>query len=176
MLRRHDRARSLARSFVLAAALAPLAWAGVARAQQQPPAGTTTQPPPGAPSGPVPNPTPNPAGDTQDLVKQGQQRPADGGVPTRPTDVFSDDWFGRARPIFEIHGYFRTRAELFHNFFLGRHDNPGSGSHLWPQPLDQSYTDTGGQAHNTALCGPLGNQPCQQPRFAHARRPVYHHR
>ena len=119
---------------LLAAALAPLAWAGAARAQQQPaPAGTSTSPPPPgvAPStGTVPS--PNPTGDTQDLVKQGQQRPTDGSVPTRPTDVFTDDWWGRARPIFEIHGYFRVRAELFHNFFLGRHDAPGTGGEREP--------------------------------------------
>src|SRR5262249_50186642 len=85
------------RLVVLAAALAPLAWSGVARAQQQPGAtGTSSSsPPPGTPTGTVPN--PNPASDAQDLVKQGQHRPSDGGVPTRPTDVFSDDWFGRAR-------------------------------------------------------------------------------
>src|SRR5580765_5322181 len=39
-------------------------------------------------------------------------------VPASPNEVFSEDWWGRTRPVLEIHGYFRTRAELLHNFTL----------------------------------------------------------
>ena len=49
---------------------------------------------------------------------------------------------GRARPVIELHGYFRTRAELFHNFSLGRHNSSvspgGDQQYLWPIPLDQT--------------------------------------
>jgi uncharacterized protein (TIGR04551 family) len=83
----------------------------------------------------------NPARDQQDLVGQGAQRPAAAEVASG-RDVFSEDWWGRARPIIELHGYFRTRAELFHDFALGRHG--GSADQgvdpLFPQPLDNSYT------------------------------------
>jgi uncharacterized protein (TIGR04551 family) len=95
-----------------------------------------------------------------------------------PQEVFSDDWWGRARPIIELHGYFRTRAELFHNFFLGRHSSsstfPGNDpQYLWPTPLDQSYTPVpnnsngtsntaagSGTPANATACGPAGNQNC----------------
>ncbi|HVU01995.1 MAG TPA: TIGR04551 family protein [Polyangiaceae bacterium] len=54
-------------------------------------------------------------------------------------DVLAEDWWSHARPVFEIHGYFRTRAELFHNFSLGRADAPDVA--IWPRPLDDTYTD-----------------------------------
>jgi uncharacterized protein (TIGR04551 family) len=80
--------------------------------------------------------------------------------------VYSEDWWGRARPIFEIHGYFRTRGYLFHNFNLGRHDPSGvytpgnqnlSGSHdqLWAPPIDNSFTSANGNPYSTNLCGPM---------------------
>jgi uncharacterized protein (TIGR04551 family) len=81
-----------------------------------------------------------------------------------PQEVFSEDWWGRARPVIELHGYFRTRAELFHDFFLGRHSSSvfpsGDPQYLWPIPLDQSYSQTNGQTHNVAVCGP-GSKPSQ---------------
>src|SRR5262249_42331841 len=49
------------------------------------------------------------------------------------------------------HGYFRTRAELFHNFALGRIDPTPL---FWPQPADNSYQDLQGTVHNVALCAP----------------------
>ena len=93
----------------------------------------------------------NPSQDAQSLAAQGGQRPGasmDGSIGASPNDVYSEDWWSHTRPILELHGYFRTRAELFHNFTLGRHDNL-----LWPQPLDNSYYDTGAVAHNVQLCG-----------------------
>jgi uncharacterized protein (TIGR04551 family) len=52
--------------------------------------------------------------------------------------VLAEDWWSHTRPIIEIHGYFRTRAELFHNFSLGRPNSPDQA--LWRQPIDNSYT------------------------------------
>ncbi len=80
-------------------------------------------------------------------------------VPANPNEVFSEDWWGRTRPVLELHGYFRTRAELLHNFTLGRHDNFGSG--LFPQPIDNSYTDSTGTVHLVSLCGDNGATACK---------------
>ncbi len=88
----------------------------------------------------------DPDSDARELARQGGERPGD-----RPSDVFSEDWWGRTRPVLELHGYFRTRGELFHNFALGRHDVAGTA--LWPQPLDTTYTDSAGVAHPVRLCG-----------------------
>ncbi len=109
-------------------------------------------------------PTVDPNADQRKLATQGTERPAasstDGSIGTRPSDVFSEDWWGHTRPILELHGYFRTRAELFHNFSLGRHNAPGDDQNLWPQPLDHSYTDQSGNPHNVNLCGNGATQPC----------------
>ncbi len=52
-------------------------------------------------------------------------------------DVFAEDWWSHARPVFELHGYFRTRVEMFHRFALGRINQPSD--QLWPLPLDHYY-------------------------------------
>jgi uncharacterized protein (TIGR04551 family) len=78
---------------------------------------------------------------------------------SNPNEVFSEDWWGRTRPVLEMHGYFRTRAELYHNFTLGRHDIPSQA--LWPQPIDNSYQDSSGTFHNLSLCGDSGGAPCK---------------
>jgi uncharacterized protein (TIGR04551 family) len=93
-----------------------------------------------------------------------------GAVAPNPRDVFSDDWWGLARPVLDLHGYFRTRAELFQNFSLNRHSSSFQSNdpqYLWPIPLDQSYMQLGGkggtQGATVALCGPqtpLPNQNC----------------
>ncbi|MGH7271449.1 MAG: TIGR04551 family protein, partial [Polyangiaceae bacterium] len=78
-------------------------------------------------------------------------------------EVFSDDWWGRVRPVVGLHGYFRTRAELFQNLALGRHGTSLQGSdpqYLAPLPLDQSYLGTKNNGVNVALCGDGGNQIC----------------
>lgn len=100
-------------------------------------------------------PTVNPDADASALASQGRERPSsDGTIGASPREVYSEDWFGRTRPVLELHGYFRTRGELYHNFFLGRHNAPGSDAqNLWPQPIDNSYTDTAGTQHNVLLCG-----------------------
>jgi uncharacterized protein (TIGR04551 family) len=113
-------------------------------------------PPPGTPSGSrsiVLSPM-----DSQSVSLQGNQRPpgdVNGEIGAKPGDVYSEDWWGHTRPILELHGYFRVRGELFHNFTLGRHDNPASPTSpgLWPQPLDNSYTWANGTPQNVVLCG-----------------------
>lgn len=117
-----------------------------------PPAAPVAAPPPAAPpvepSQPAPEP-PKPA-----------RRVIDASVAGSPQEVFSDDWWGRTRPVLELHGYFRTRGELFHNFALGRHENsPGDPHNLWGQPLDHSYADSSGKDHAVALCPNEGTPP-----------------
>jgi uncharacterized protein (TIGR04551 family) len=98
-------------------------------------------------------PTVDPAKDQGRLATQDAERPStDGSIGSKPGDVYSDDWWSHTRPILEIHGYFRTRGELFHNFALGRHDAPTVAENIWPHPLDFSYRDTGGSTHVVALC------------------------
>jgi uncharacterized protein (TIGR04551 family) len=121
---------------------------------------------------PAPQPAPaagpqvvaDPAADSKSLATQGSQRPSlrgAGEVGAHPSDVYSEDWWGHTRPILELHGYFRTRAELFHNFGLGRHNAPGDIQQLWAQPLDQSYGDSSGTVHNVNLCGPSNGVDAQ---------------
>lgn len=75
----------------------------------------------------------------------------------RKTDeVFAEDWWTHARPTLELHGYYRVRAELFHNFTFGRIDSPGEA--LWPSPLDRSYVGLGANqsaASGTPTYGPV---------------------
>jgi uncharacterized protein (TIGR04551 family) len=139
------------------------------------PSSTATSPPaiqrpqlvPDAP--PLISPTPssppqavNSARDEQDGAGRGAERPGPGELPGSPQDVFSDDWWGRARPIIELHGYFRTRAELFHNFFLGRHGTTAQqsspvmgndGQFLFPIPVDNTYVALNGTPVTVAACG-----------------------
>jgi len=160
---------------------APMLASSAVRAQSEPPpsaASASTAPAeprpalvgpapaaqPAAPAAPVSPAAINPSRDQQDLGTQGAQRPGAGEMAGSPQEVFSDDWWGRARPIVELHGYFRTRAELFHNFFLGRHTSALQGNdpqYLWPIPLDQSYTSVNGTAVNASVCGPSAPKPNQ---------------
>jgi uncharacterized protein (TIGR04551 family) len=113
----------------------------------------------------------DPLRDKQKLVEQGSQRPtSDGTIGARASEVYSEDWWAHTRPIFELHGYFRTRGEFFHNFALGRHDVTGQG--LWDHPQDNSFTDKSGVRRQVLLCGdpsttgPLGE--CTSNSQAHA--------
>lgn len=102
----------------------------------------------------------DPARDQRDLAAQGADRPTnDGSIGARPSDVFSEDWWGRARPVLELHGFFRTRSELLHNFALGRNDPVGAPPYLWPRPDDDSYTPIGGTPRDIQLCD--NNSRCQ---------------
>ncbi|MBN9166610.1 MAG: TIGR04551 family protein, partial [Myxococcales bacterium] len=96
----------------------------------------------------------DPSTDQQKLVQQGRERPtADGSVGARPSEVYSEDWWAHTRPIVEVHGYFRTRGELFHNFALGRHPGlDGDGQNLWAQPRDNTFTNQRGKREQVLLC------------------------
>lgn len=81
------------------------------------------------------------------------------GKPTRAAadaddGVFAEDWWSHARPILELHGYFRFRAELFHNFSLGRLDTADRA--LWLKPADNPYRtgDEGDVNGSVGLCTP----------------------
>ena len=115
----------------------------------------------------------DPAKDQQKLIQQGRERPtADGTIGARPSDVYSEDWWSHTRPIVELHGYFRTRGELFHNFALGRHDVLTAANPLWRQPLDNTYTDSSGQRRQVLGCGDPNPQnrygECYDKSQAHA--------
>ena len=97
---------------------------------------------------------PSPALDTRGLRQQGEERPdarSEGGSVTLE-DIFAEDWWSHARPIFEFHGYFRSRAHLFHNFALGRRDPPGQA--LYPQPPDNQYQTIAGNMAGSPV-GPI---------------------
>jgi len=117
---------------------------------------------PPSPSSPAPAaPAINPARDQTDLAAQGALRPAGGEMVAAPQEVFSEDWWGKARPVIELHGYFRTRAQLFQNLALGRHGSSLQGTdsqYLAPIPLDQVYTQLTGTQSGPAICGG-GQQP-----------------
>ncbi len=118
----------------------------------------------------------DPARDQQQLASQGAQRPpATSGVgdPVGSREVFAEDWWNNTRPVIELHGYFRTRAELFHNFTLGRQSSSlqagGDPQYLWPSPLDQSQSNKigasgggagGGQSANVCGSNPSPNSAC----------------
>lgn len=71
-----------------------------------------------------------------------------------PDAIFAEDWWTHARPIIELHGAFRTRAQLFHNFSLGRFDTPSQA--LWAQPTDASYAPPNSEVLGPRLC--TGNE------------------
>ncbi len=127
-----------------------------------------------APAQPTPAPASvvaEPVKEEKPLVKIGGERPTGlGDVGARPSDVYAEDWWTQSRPVFEIHGYYRVRSELFHNFALGRKDQVTS---LWPQPADNDYRAPNGsqvsaggpQGLNKGICGdnpvPGNGAPCQ---------------
>ena len=90
------------------------------------------------------------------------ERKIDTSVGANPKTVYAEDWWVHSRPVFELHGGLRVRAELLHNFSLGRIDRPELA--LWPQPVDNDYTALTTQAQNTyALrkCGDNGTSICE---------------
>jgi uncharacterized protein (TIGR04551 family) len=94
------------------------------------------------------------------------QTPAEGATTAQASSsgAFSADWWSHTQPVFEIHGYFRTRGELFQNFSLGRHSSSvlasGDVQYLWPAPLDQSVTQLNGSTSSVAACGSSGSSNC----------------
>ena len=116
---------------------------------------------------------PDPDRDAKMLTKQGAERLAVETEPGKPTsDVFAEDWWTHARPVVELHGYFRVRSDLFNNFALGHvEDSPI----LWPQPADNTYTTVNSYGnttgtHSIQLCGsdPTKPQPCSNSNQASA--------
>ncbi len=75
-------------------------------------------------------------------------------VAGRASDVFADDWWTNLRPTFEIHGYYRVRAEAFVHFALNRKDSIDA---IWPQPIDNEFIDIAGNQRppgsELRLCG-----------------------
>jgi uncharacterized protein (TIGR04551 family) len=109
----------------------------------------------------------NPSRDQTDLAAQGAIRASGGEMVGTAQEVFSDDWWGKARPVIELHGYFRTRAQLFQNLFLGRHGSGLQDSQgLAPIPVDNTYTQLlgsqSGQSRGPSICG-SGQQPSGLP-------------
>ena len=169
--------RSLAALAVVASSLA-LGVSSIARADE--PAAPNPTPPPNA-AGANANAKPplipaevDPAKDASTLEKQGDPTApmAPKGVLGTSGATFSEDWWKHTRPIVEIHGFFRTRAELFHNFSLGRVDSQVDSPRLFPRPLDDSYTDNAGVTHNVLGCSATADieqkTPCTQKTNASA--------
>ncbi len=88
-----------------------------------------------------------PAAETAPAAATTTEQKAEKGEDT----VFAEDWWSHARPILELHGYFRTRAEMFHNFSLRRLSSPDEA--LWAMPADNRYS-TGTSGSNTGVFGP----------------------
>ncbi len=91
---------------------------------------------------------PNPASDQEELKEQGEERPTD----IEPDRVFAEEWWAHTRPTIELHGNFRVRANLYHNFHFNRLDAPESA--LWPRPLDAHYDDLNGNKQGAEACTP----------------------
>jgi len=121
---------------------------------------TELLPEPGPAPGPAPPATagmplwPEPSADAATLEHQGETRPQ-----VRPGDriddadhVYAEDWWAHARPVFEIHGYFRLRAQFFHKFGLGRLDPLDRA--MWPRPPDDRYQDTNRTFNGAQVCTP----------------------
>ena len=120
------------------------------------PAPIPAAPPTGAGAAPqAAAPPPAPVAD----APRDHPRRTDASIGANPKDIYAEDWWIHSRPVFEVHGYLRLRAELFHNFSLGRNDPPGVA--LWPQPPDNSYTDTAGGRNEVLKCGDSLQSPCQ---------------
>lgn len=101
---------------------------------------------------------PPPAPPPVTLPEPGKADAPNSALGNKPGEVFAEDWWSHTRPVFEVHGYFRTRAELFHNFSLGRNDPPNIA--LWPVPVDNSYTAYSASSttdYSLRLCGSSPN-------------------
>ena len=91
-----------------------------------------------APTGPL---LPGMAMGAAEPVSVNQPKSSAAANDAKSESILAEDWWSHSRPIIEMHGYFRTRAELFHNFSLGRMNSPATS--LWPLPTDNSYTSLG---------------------------------
>jgi uncharacterized protein (TIGR04551 family) len=125
-------------------------------------ADTPVSEPPAEPTAPPPAVGPSPIG--TDTMGEESELGATPSAPAGPavaakesaedTDgFFAEDWWAHTRPAVELHGNFRVRTELYHQFSLGRVDPPGTA--YWPRPLDDGYTDLAGEVRGAAACTPL---------------------
>jgi uncharacterized protein (TIGR04551 family) len=106
--------------------------------------------------GPAAPPT-RPADKDVKAAKPAAEKPGSGSeIGAKPSDVFAEDWWSQARPVFEIHGYYRVRAELFHHFDLGRRDSVDGprALPLWPTPADNDL-DLTRTSQRVRLCGDI---------------------
>ena len=132
----------------------PAADAAPAAAADEVPAAPAPAPVPGGPSGgfaPLPA-WPEPGVDAAELKRQNGERPTDAAGKRGEREVFAEDWWAHARPILELHGDFRVRAEMFYQFSLGRVDSPSTA--MFPQPADNYFKDGTGRAYGPSLCTP----------------------
>lgn len=119
-----------------------------AEPEEAPPAAAA----PGTPSGsfaPVLG-WPEPGSDAAELKRQNAERPGEGAGKRGEREVFAEDWWAHARPVLELHGNFRVRAEMFYQFALGRVDSPTSA--MWPQPADNYFRTGSGEPFGPSLC------------------------
>jgi uncharacterized protein (TIGR04551 family) len=110
------------------------------------------EPDPGPPPAPLPpslaGSGATSAGDAVLLAERDKPRPP---PPVNDeTAIYTSDWWTHARPIIEIHGLFRFRAELFHHFSLTRVD--AADRSIWPRPADDRYTPDTGSPPLLDLC------------------------
>ncbi len=113
-------------------------------------------PAPGTPSGgfaPLPA-WPEPGTDAAELKRQNAERPTVA-AGKREQEVFAEDWWAHARPVLEVHGDFRVRAEMFYQFALGRGDAVTDANSMWPQPADNVYRNLQGvPSSGASVCTP----------------------
>ena len=114
------------------------------------------------PAAPVEAPRPSPVPKPASVGEPSKDGPPSGTIGDKRSDVYAEDWWSQAHPVFDVHGYYRLRAELLYKFGLGRFDDPGS--ELWPQPADNDYATPKTQ-QQVRLCGtdatPQNLGPCQ---------------
>ena len=125
-------------------------------------------PAPGTPSGsfaPLPS-WPEPGNDAAELRRQNAERPSEV-VKTGEHEVFAEDWWTHARPVLEMHGNFRVRAEMFYQFALGRKDVPLTNT-LWQQPAANFFTNNAGTPQGPSLCTPDENGSGSDTAATHA--------
>jgi uncharacterized protein (TIGR04551 family) len=104
---------------------------------------------------PAPSKAAQPGGEARDT-----DRKVDPSIGANPKAVYAEDWWVHSRPVFELHGGLRVRAELLHNFSLGRYDPPGLA--LWPIPVDHNYTAISTTTpYRMALCGDDAKRVCE---------------
>jgi uncharacterized protein (TIGR04551 family) len=97
---------------------------------------------------------PEPATDAAALERQGDSRPdpKQSSKVDEADRVFAEDWWAHARPVLELHGYFRLRAQMFHKFGLGRLDPLARA--MWPRPADDRHPELGGAKVGATVCTP----------------------